>query len=223
MTKLSLKSIFLVGSIFAAASASAGYTSVTGSGSLTFDDLGNSTAPIADGYQGLNWSNFNYMNAPWSNTAPGYGGPNGYDTVANADSPPNVATNPGGGTAAFWTDNLANFINVDFSIGSVSQDNLSITIAGYEYNGSSLGSVLQTLTVDLANPFTVYRENLNWTDVNYIQFSVSAAGTQNAAVPFSAGTSFAIDEVPEPGQAALLLIGLPLLAMVSRRRTAVAA
>jgi hypothetical protein len=235
MFKSTLKTLFAVGALFAATSASAGYTTATGGGSLNFDDLGSTTGVIANGYQGLDWSNFSYMNAPYSNAT--YGAPNGYDTVANADSPPNVATNSlppsttppntplGLTTSAFWTADLQNFASVDFRIGSVSSDNMVVTINGYEYNGSSLGSVVDSLTVNLLDPFAVYNVLLSgagWDSTNYIQFVVTTPGTYDTAVPFNTVNAFAID-TPEPTQAALLLMGLPLLAAVSRRRPQIAA
>ena len=191
-----------------------GYTSTNGSGVFTFDDIAaNFLAPIANGYQGLNWDNFSALNVPAFNAYDTATNPSGYDTLVYNESLPNVAFNGGGAPADFATANAANFTDVQFDITSAWRDNLIVTLQGYENGVAVVGDVAR---LDLADPFTIYHVDISWNDVNGIGFT-STGGSKDAGVAYD-GTQFAIDSVPEPEQYAMLLLGLPLIGSAVRKR-----
>ncbi len=191
----------------AAAIASAAHATV-----INFDDLGN-LAPIANGYQGLNWNNI------YSVDGVDYGA-SGYQN--GVVSPKNVAYNaygdPGSISVAAGT---FTFNGADFTAAWM--NGLQLTLTGLA-GGSTLYSTV--LTLDTSGPlhFTT-----NWSGIDTLTFS-TAGGTRG---PYDGGGEhFAMDNltinaaggVPEPATWAMMIAGFGLAgATLRRRRVALAA
>ena len=180
---------------------------------ITFDDLSDSGigTVIANGYQGLNWSNFYVLN-----TSLFYEEyvTNGYTN--GTVSAPNVAFNGAGAAAAFSGSNFT-FNSADFT--GAWNNGLTITVTGYE-GGSPVDSA--TFVVDTIGPTL---EVFDWSGIDEVSFS-SAGGT--SAGYHGVGTQFAMDNLvintattPEP--TSFFLMGSGLLAMcgILRRRSSV--
>jgi autotransporter-associated beta strand protein len=143
---------------------------------LTFDDLpaSNGTA-IPNGYGGLNWTNFCYLNA--LTFAPS---PSGY--LNGIVSPPNVAYNVAGQQATIsgspFTFNSAYFTGAW-------NNGLDIQVTGY------LGGVQVDTASFIVNTTGPTLETFNWQNVDTLTFT-SSGGTQAPGVA-AGGTFFAMD------------------------------
>jgi hypothetical protein len=192
MRKL-LVTAFAVGSLVAFAASSQATT-------ITFDDLtdnGGGT-PIANGYQGLNWTNFDVLNTSLYST------PSGYQN--NTVSAPNVAYN-GFGSPAVISNNT--FTLNSFYLGAAWNDGLQVTVTGL-LNGVTLGTT--TFAVSTTGPAVL--ETLNWTGINEIDFS-SAGGVPHGYK--GSGTQFVLDNLTINGvtvPAPIIGRGLPVLLAV---------
>lgn len=160
---------------------------------LTFDDLPVFANP--GNYGGLQWNNVYTLSSTYHPNS-GYQ----YGTV----SPHNVIFNSGGSAASFYSDNA-------FSLQS-----LYLTKAwndGYTnfegYVGNNLvysKSVFTTTT----SPTLV---EFDWTNLNMVVFS-DGNNTYQSVID-----NMTINEVPEPASGAMILGGLAIMGLVSRRRS----
>jgi hypothetical protein len=183
---------------------------------ITFDDLADTSAgfggtPIANGYQGLNWTNWNTLNT--ADFTANFG-PNG--AQPGTVSQTNVAYNPTGGEAIFSA--ASPFTLNSFYLTAVWQDDLPVTVTGL------LGGIVEdTETVTpLATGPTL--ETFNWADISEVEI-LPGIGTNHSGYSGS-GTQVSIDNLtltptittPEPSTLAILGAGLAGLSVVRRRR-----
>ncbi|WYM01121.1 MAG: PEP-CTERM sorting domain-containing protein [Gloeotrichia echinulata CP02] len=155
---------------------------------VTFDDLSGNEAPIPNGYQGLNWNNFYYLNG----TLNIYDS-SGYDN--GIVSTPNVAYNGFGTPASVSVDHGQFDFNSTYLTGSWN-NGLNILVKG------SLGGVpkySQTVTVNTTSPT---KFTFNYLGIDNLKFT-SSGGV--SAGYNGDGKHFALDNfeynaapVPEP-------------------------
>ena len=140
---------------------------------ITFDDLtfAGVFAPIANGYQGLNWTNFFAENTTLS------ANPSGYRN--NVVSAPNVAFN-GFGTAAAFSNGT--FTLNSFDLGAAWNNGLVVTLVG-KLNGVTIDTA--SFTVNATGRAVL--ETLNWTGINEVDWS--SAGGVPAGIPPVPGRS----------------------------------
>ncbi|MGD0898711.1 MAG: hypothetical protein ABR915_12815 [Thermoguttaceae bacterium] len=182
---------------------------------LNFDSLPGDSVAIPNGYGGLNWSNFYYLNA-----ASYSGNPSGY--LAGMVSPNNVAYNAFGDPASFSSATTLTLNSAYFT--GAWNDNLSITAKGY--NGANLVDSL-IFTVSSTAPTL---EVFNWSGIDSVVLS-SSGGTPHG-YPEGSGEHFAMDDltinggqqaVPEPSSVLIwgvAAVGLAAFARRGRRGTA---
>jgi hypothetical protein len=179
---------------------------------ITFDDLtdNGSGTPIANGYQGLNWTNWFVLNTPAFTLV---SGPNGF--AAGTVSPPNVAFN-GAGDDAIFSDNTFTFNSV--SLTAAWRNGLQVTITG-----KLLGVTTDMVTVSLSAT-TPRLEILNWVGIDEID--LSATGGVQDPMYSGDGTQVAMDNLivtapiptPEPSNLGILIGALGGLAFAHRLR-----
>lgn len=179
---------------------------------VTFDDLPNSTTGtfIADGYQGLNWTNFGVINAVLESNVFGVSGAN-YGMV----SPSNVAFN-GFGLPAEIDSPGSNFNFLSTYLTGAWNSNLNIEVQGF--SGATM--LYDTTVVASATSATLF--TFDYLNVNGLTFISS--GGQNAGFASGLGEEFVMDNftfefVPEPSSLLLTALGLVTVwAFVKRRR-----
>jgi hypothetical protein len=184
-------------------------------GVITFDDLSdNGTGtPIANGYQGLNWANFQVQNTPLFTI---FVGPNG---AANGTvSSPNVAFNGFGDIAVLGVSPPSTFILNSLYLTAYWNDGLNVEIEGF--SGGLGGTLLHdvTETINTTSPTLV---NLDWTGIDTVSF-LASGGSQNPNFSGS-GTQFALDNldltiVPIPAALPLFATGIGGLGLLGWRR-----
>jgi hypothetical protein len=150
---------------------------------LTFNDLpdpGYKGAAVANGYGGLTWDNFNYVNVQEEeNDGTGLAGYNYGDVSA-----PNVALNGGGALAAVSSATPFEFNSGYFT--AAWNNGLRITLTGY-LNGVQVDQT--TFTVSAHAPTLV---TLNWGDLTSVTFA-SSGGTNAGYRGW--GEEFALDNM----------------------------
>ncbi|MGH7038879.1 MAG: PEP-CTERM sorting domain-containing protein [Stellaceae bacterium] len=171
---------------------------------IGFDDLtdsGNGTA-IANGYQGLDWNNFDVLNTADFTANVGANG-----AAAGTTSPPNIAFNGNGDFASFTSTSTFNLVSADMT--AFWNDGMTVTVTGL-LNGTRVDT--ETVTVNSTSPTL---ETFTFADINEVDITTSG-GTQNNNYAGS-GTEVAIDDltitptqvsVPEPSTLALFAAGL---------------
>lgn len=165
----------------------------TGASAVTigFDDLtADETQPIADGYQGLNWSNIATINGA---AYPG----SGYE--AGTVSPANAAYNMDGGTAAIWSATSFNFLGAYFTSAWFDQE---LAFDGY-LNGALVYTTAVSTVISTTTPQWV---SLGWN------------GIDTLVIYNSSGTQWAMDDVSIPEPASMGLIGASLAGLLIARR-----
>jgi hypothetical protein len=187
---------------------------------ITFDDLTDTSlgfggTAIANGYQGLNWTNWNVLNTALFTTNFLGGLPSG--ALPGTVSPPNVAYNPTGGEAIFSSSTPFTFNSADLT--ALWNDNLQVTVTG------KLGGVTEdTITLSPSPSATaVTLETFNWANIDEVDL-LTVGGTPHAGYS-GAGTQVVMDNLtitptPEPSTLAILGAGLAGLGVVRRRRKA---
>ncbi|EHC12860.1 PEP-CTERM sorting domain-containing protein [Fischerella thermalis CCMEE 5273] len=158
---------------------------------ITFDDLPGSQNPIANGYAGLNWENFYYLNTT-SFTPSGY--------VNGTVSPENVAYNGFEKTVAISTvDDIFDFNSAYLT--AAWNENLTVLVEGFIGGESGQRKYSQTVLLNTQAP-TLFR--FDFLGIDYLRFTSS--GGNNAGYN-GKGTHFAMDNfsfnkktkpVPEP-------------------------
>ncbi|WP_315791141.1 PEP-CTERM sorting domain-containing protein [Fischerella sp. JS2] len=167
------------------------YTKQAQAVTITFDDLPGSENPIANGYAGLNWKNFYYLNTT-SFTPSGY--------VNGTVSPENVAYNSFEKTVAISTvDNIFDFDSTYLT--AAWNDNLTVLVEGFIGGESGQKKYSQTIVLNTQAP-TLF--TFDFFGIDYLKFTSS--GGKNAGYN-GKGTHFAMDNftfkkkakpVPEP-------------------------
>jgi len=174
---------------------------------ITFEGVATS-APIAAGYGGLDWSNFYTLNA-----TPAYYGHSGYINATVSGT--TVAFNSGGSAASISATSAAGFDLTDGFFTAAWNNGLNINADATFEDGTKAS---KHFVVDTSRPSDVF---FNWTDLSSVRFT-SFGGTPQAGFS-GGGTQFALDNlnttpaVPEPANVALLLAGVGLMAVVARR------
>jgi VPDSG-CTERM motif len=168
-----LKTILVAGAL-----ASSGSLFAISSETITFDDLPSSGTSVPNGYAGMNWNNFGYINGPTE----GFGYANG--TVSS----PNVGYNEFGTPASFMSASTPFDLTSAYITGAWN-DGLNVEVIGF--NGVTT-EYDNTYTVNTSGPSHI---TFNYDDITSVEF-VSSGGTENPNyVSGGHGTQFAIDNI----------------------------
>lgn len=186
------------------------YTHTASATTIGFDDLTDNGfgTPIANGYQGLNWTNWSVLDTAAFTS---FFGPSG--ATPGTVSPPNVAFNANGGEAIFSDSSPFTLNSADLT--AFWRDSLEVTVTGLLN-----GVVEDTITLALSATAPTL-ETFNWTDINEVDIAASG-GTHHAGYSGS-GTQVALDNLtivstPEPSSLAIVGAGLAGLGIARRRR-----
>ena len=161
---------------------------------ITFDDLPSNQARVPNGYGGLSWTNFDYLQV---SSYPG--NPSGYQ--AGMISP---------GRVGFGFD--ATFPTSIFSVGPFNLDSAYLTAAwNYNLQLEVKGYAGTTLVYDnsyILSPVTPTLIQFNYSNVNEVDF-LPFGGTHYSGYPSGSGEQFVIDnlvvDLPEPSTYDLLV------------------
>ncbi|WP_198402743.1 hypothetical protein [Methylomonas koyamae] len=174
-------------------------------GVLHFDDVtADAEAAIADGYAGLNWTNFWVQNPQLGQVANFDSG--FYHGVVSADY---GAFNADGGPAGIWSNSLFDFRSGYFA--SASRWGMQITANGYR-DGNLLYQQQLLVNTDAAQFFS-----LNFAGIDSLEF-VASGGEEY----LGAGFHFTLDNAdiaaPVPLPAAAWLLGSALAGLLGLQR-----
>jgi hypothetical protein len=144
----------------------------------TFDDLPGGVVPVPNGYLGVNWGNFSYLNA-----VSYAGNPSGYG--AGVISVSNVAYNVGGAAASISSPNAFDLHSAYFT--AAWYDNLQLRVQGY-----ARGTLIydQTYTLQATMPTLINFDFLGVTEVDF-----TSSGGQPHPGYTGSGTHFAMDNI----------------------------
>src|ERR1017187_2379268 len=177
--------------------------SADGATVITFDDLSEAGSGtfLANGYQGLNWSNFGILNAVLRTNLFGISGY--YYGMVSAS---NVAW--GGFISPTEIDSPTNFDFFSTYLTGAWNSNLNVEVKGF--NGVTM--LFDTTVVASATSPSLF--TFNYLNINRLTFDSS--GGQSAGFPNGSGEHFAMDNftfefIPEPSS--FLLAGFGALAL----------
>jgi hypothetical protein len=181
---------------------------------IKFDDLGTTQGVIPDGYAGLHWSNFYYLNGLTTDPAgPIIGDPNMLGYRNGVVSKSNIAYNGFGLDAFFFADAPFTLTSAYFTSTAYWLTTSFVDVTGF-LGGNQVGAIDHIAI----NANTPTKANFDWL-VDGVSIST--------ATPRAAGFDVAIDNlqlgqpvgaVPEPGAVFLLgTVGAALLPLVRRR------
>jgi hypothetical protein len=178
---------------------------------ITFDDLRGASGQIRNGYAGLNWSNFYFVNPHTLDNPEGY--------ATGMVSSPNVAFN-GSGAPAWFSAVSGTFTLGSLYLTALRHDGLNVMIEGD--NGSTLVDS-QVVTVGTTGPTFV---TLNWSGLTEVKFSSSQGGASGNGYQFvlddltvnAAGLLGAPAPNPTPGAGLVCLGFLALGGFAARAR-----
>ena len=173
---------------------------------LTFDDLPTSGVDVPNGYGGLNWTNFGYLD--------GVNYPNKSGFQVAAVSPNNVAFNGGGAQATVTSSGGNAFDFTGAYLTAAWNDGLSVEIQGY------LNGVLEYDTTVHPSATAPTFFTFNYLNVDTLVL-MSSGGTPHPGYA-GPGTQVAIDNftftaVPEPATFALMAVSFIGIAAYRRR------
>lgn len=179
---------------------------------IGFDDLPSNPLekPIANGYAGLNWDNFSYLNAV------SFFDPNsGY--THGVVSTPNVAFNLQGTPADISSATPFTF-NGAYLIGAWN-DGLQVEVQGFQ--GTTLVDDMTVTAAPVAGPSKFF--TFNFSNVTRVHF-IPTGGTLQPGLT-GTGENFGLDNltinepVPEPASISLFTVGIAIVALGLQRRT----
>lgn len=181
---------------------------------ITFDDLSESATGsfLANGYQGLVWSNFFCFNAILATNRPEVGVTGFYYGMVSTS---NIAYNANGGSAEIDSPDT-NFDFVSTYLTGAVNSNLNIEVQGFS------GAIMLYSTTVVASATSPTLFTFNYQNVNRLYFSCSGG----QPVFDGGGAIFAMDNltfvlVPEPSSLLLTAgAGLLLWPLLKRKRTA---
>jgi|SRR5947209_2490162 len=205
MQKLKLITLAVLTLLFLTAPAHADINTL-----ITFDDLGATQGPIPDGYMGLHWSNFYYLNGIDTNPAgPIIGDPSMLGYRNGVVSRKNVAYNGFGQDAFLFADTPFTLTSAYFTSTAYWLNTSFVDVTGF-LGGNQVG--FDHLAINANGPV---QENFGWTvdGVSISTATLTAGGFDVAVDNLKLGAA-----VPEPG--AMLLfgsVGAALLPLIRRR------
>jgi PEP-CTERM motif len=165
---------------------------------------------VPNGYGGLNWNNFDYVNHSY---LPG----TGYDH--GTTSLPNAGFNMSGDVASIVDP--SGFLNFDSAeLTAAFVPNLQVVVDGFNTNVSALPMFTTTVTLSTATPtLFAFDSGGAFKGVNQIRFTpTSGAGPEFAIDDFKFTTTETGARAPEPGSFALAGLGFAGLLLGARRR-----
>ncbi len=143
---------------------------------IGFDDLPGGNVLVPNGYNGLTWNNFYYLNGVTY-------GPSGYQN--GVVSPSNVGYNGFANPAAFFSSPTQFYLGSAY-VTAAWNNGLTVTVTG---SRNGVQKYTKTFVVNTTGPTLV---NFNWGGIDRVDFST--AGGVNAGLP-GAGTHMAIDNI----------------------------
>jgi hypothetical protein len=199
---------FILAYMFSVAATGNNYAEV-----ITFDSLtATVSSPVPNGYEGFNWSNFDYLTSTPGELS-------GYPV--GTISSPNVGFNGLGDPASFTSAGGSPFTLTSLFLTAAWNDGLNVAVTGL-LGGSVLDT--ETFIVSTATPTL---ETLNWTGIDTVSISTSGGIPNPDFVPSGQGTEVVVDDitiqdgttpVPEPWTLGLVGSGVLALAGAVRRR-----
>lgn len=162
---------------------------------ITFDDLPSTQARVPNGYDGLSWSEFDYLQVSTYSI-----NPSGYQ--AGMISPGKVGFGFDG-TSPSSVSSAGPFNLYSAYLTAAWNDNLQLEVQGYT------GTTLVYDNTYILSPVTPTQIEFNYSNVNEVDF-LPSGGTHHSSYP-GIGEQFVIDnlvvQTPEPSIISLVILG----------------